>query len=91
MLSQHPGERLGVVCRSEPLAQGVEAATRDLNANPAIGDKEPLRAGVRVPVRSTTVRECHSIHAHGLFMDEALDFQAAERGCRIAGAGCRVT
>lgn len=30
LLSQMPGERLGVICRSEPLALGVENAARDL-------------------------------------------------------------
>jgi DNA-binding LacI/PurR family transcriptional regulator len=30
LLSQHPGQRLGVICRSEPLALGVEHAARDL-------------------------------------------------------------
>ena len=65
-----------------------------LNAHPALDHEEPLRTGVRVPVRSCTSGECHAVHAHrnaGVVMGQALDCCPTEESCRIDGADGRVT
>ena len=72
--------------------QGV--GTLHLNAHPALDHEQPLRTGVRVPVRSRAIRECHAVHAHwngGLVMGEALNRCLPEEGCRIDRADRRVT
>ena len=72
----------------------VGIATIYLYANPPLDDEEPLRAGVPVPVRSSTVGECHSVHADwnaGLVMGQTLDRRPAEKGRRIDRTDWRVT
>jgi len=62
----------------------------DLQTYPSVDHEEPLRTGVLVPIGSSAVREGHFVDAKrsvGFVMGQALDGQAAERGCRIAGAG----
>ena len=65
-----------------------------LHADSALDDKEPLRPRVPVPVRSSTVGECHPVHADwnaGLVVSQALDRRPAEEGCRIDRTDRRVT
>ena len=72
----------------------LDVATIRLHAHTAFDDEEPLRSGVRVPVRSCSVRECHAVHADrnaGLVVGQALDRCLSEEGCRIDGADRRVT
>src|SRR4030095_8256766 len=61
----------------------VEIAPIHLNANPPLDDEEPLRARVLVPVRSSTVGECHPVHADwnaGLVTGVTLDTRQAVYG-----------
>jgi hypothetical protein len=65
-------------CEDERIAgfEIVAVAAVHLNAHPALDDKEPLRTGVPVPVGSSPVGECHSVHADGnagLVMSQTLD------------------
>jgi len=72
----------------------VAVAAVRLNAHAALDDKEPLRTGVPMPVRSSTVGECDPIHADrnaGLVMSQALDRRLADEGRRIHGTDRRVT
>ena len=79
---------------SVPRFEIVEIATIHLYTNPPLDDEEPLRAGVLVPVRSSTVRECHPVHADwnaGRVMGQTLDRRPAEKGRRINRTDWRVT
>ena len=72
----------------------VVTATLPVNAHAALDDKEPLRTGMRVPVGSPAVGECHTVHADGnagFVMGQPLDRRPAEEGCRIDRGDRRVT
>jgi len=71
----------------------LTVAALGLNTDPALNDEEPLRTGVCVPIRSCTVRECHSIHTNrntGVVMSQALNCRAADEGRRINRADRRL-
>ena len=77
-----------------PRFEIVDIATIHLYANPPLDDEEPLRAGVLVPVRSSTVGECHPVHADwnaSLVMGQTLHRRPAEKSCRIDRTDRRVT
>ena len=79
---------------SVPGFEIVEIATIHLYADPPLDYEEPLRAGVLVPVRSSTVGECHPVHADwnaGRIMGQTLNRRPAEKGCWIDGTDRRVT
>src|SRR4030095_13755973 len=71
----------------------VVVPTLHLNTHSSLDNEEPLRAGVLVPVRSSTVVERHPIHANrdaGLVMGETLDGRLTDEGRRIDGTHRRV-
>jgi len=72
----------------------LRTVTLCLNTHTALDHEEPLWAGVAVPVRSRTVRECNAIHANwnaGLVMGQALHRRAPDEGCRIDRTDRRAT
>jgi hypothetical protein len=83
-------------CEDDGLAgfEIMAIAAVHLNAHSPLDDKEPLRAGVTMPVRSCTVGERHPVHADrnaGLVVGETLDGRLSEEGCGIDRTCGRVT